>query len=82
MLQVFPHRRALRQAADGGATLDGPLVHAITDASSLYNISGVWVGIGDQYDAGETTMLSGWPLPCVCHPYLPLLLKVPPPAPT
>jgi hypothetical protein len=53
VLQVFMHQRALRQAANGGASVGEHLVHPITDASSLTNISGVWVGIGDQYDAGD-----------------------------
>jgi hypothetical protein len=53
VLQVFLHQRALTQAANGGDSVYGPLVHPITDASSLTNISGIWVGIGEQFDAGR-----------------------------
>lgn len=50
-VQVLANQRMLRQAEAGGAT--NPVIGATAiDKLSLANISGVWVGVGDQYDSG------------------------------
>ncbi|KAI7837066.1 hypothetical protein COHA_009065 [Chlorella ohadii] len=47
---VLANQRMLRQAEAGGAT--NPVIGATAiDKLSLANISGVWVGVGDQYDS-------------------------------
>lgn len=65
LLQVFFHQRMLRQAT---GAINGPLASSINDASSLYNISGVWVGIGDQYDAGALVLQPCTHFGCIAAP--------------
>ena len=49
-LQSHVARRALQQT---GGSMASTVVVPIDTKLSLYNISGTWVGIGDQFDASE-----------------------------
>lgn len=50
--QVLANQRMLRQAAGSGAAATNPVLATAIGKLSLANISGVWTGIGDQFDSG------------------------------